>query len=251
MKLVAQVFVAFVLIIFFDLRIQSLYGILGIYTLPLPLSYAVTVFTIVVIVNSFNLIDGLDGLAGTIAAIAFFSYGVWFFVAGDLLFSTLSFGMLGGLLAFLLFNWEPSQIFMGDSGALVVGLLLAIITIHFINFNFSLPENLYFRYEASVGAGMCFIIVPLIDTLRVFIIRLSRRQSPFTPDKSHIHHSIMRLGLSHSRTVIVLGGTQALFIALAIIFRNHSDNYFLPGIVMLGATLSMTLDRIIRSRVNA
>jgi UDP-N-acetylmuramyl pentapeptide phosphotransferase/UDP-N-acetylglucosamine-1-phosphate transferase len=249
MKLAVQIFVAVVLIIFFDLKIQSLYGLFDFYTLPSWLGYTITIFTIIVIVNSLNLIDGLDGLAGTISSIALFTYGVWFYLADDLLFSTISFAMLGGVVAFLRFNWEPSQIFMGDSGALVVGLVLAILTIHFINYNYSLPDSHLYRYEASVGTGISFIVVPLIDTLRVFIIRLSRRQSPFTPDKNHIHHTLMRLGLSHSETTLILGGVQALFIVLAILFRHTHDNYILPGIIAIGIVLSIVLDRAIRSKV--
>ena len=249
-KLAAQVFIALILVIYFDLRFHSLFGLFGIHSIPEYVSYALSVLTIVVIVNSFNLIDGLDGLAGTIGSITLITYGIWFHLAGDSLYSLISFSMLGGMLAFLIFNWEPTEIFMGDSGALVVGLLLAIITIHFIEFNYSLPANHLYRYEGSVGTGICFVAVPLIDTLRILIIRILRRQSPFTPDKGHVHHTITRLGLSHSETTLVLVGAQALFIVLSIIFRQTNDHYLILGAITLGAILVLILHRAIHSRVN-
>lgn len=251
MKLIAQAFVALILIVFFDLRIYSLYGILGIYTIPTYASYAATILTVIVIVNSFNLIDGLDGLAGTLATVSLFSFGVWFYLAGDLTFSTLSFALLGGLLAFLLYNWEPSQIFMGDSGAQVIGLLVAIVTIHFINYNYALPGDSEFRFQGSVGTGICFIVVPLVDTLRVFLLRILRGQSPFTPDKSHVHHCILRLGASHARTTVILSAIQLLFILAAIALSRVPDNYLVLIIALVGTVLSLILDRLIRARVDA
>ena len=129
---------------------------MGIYEIPLIVSYVITLFTIVVITNSFNLIDGLDGLAGTIASIALAAFGVSFFLAGDIIFATLSFCMLGGIVAFLFFNWEPSEIFMGDTGALVIGLMLAINAIHFIDFHFNLPVDHPHRFGSFISAAVLF-----------------------------------------------------------------------------------------------
>src|SRR5688572_21651994 len=123
-KLMGQIMAASLLIFLFDLRIKSFYGLFGVHELPDIISYAMTYFTIIVITNSFNLIDGLDGLAGTIACLALIAFGVSFFLAGDMIFAILSFCMLGAVLAFLFFNWEPSEIFMGDTGALVIGMML-------------------------------------------------------------------------------------------------------------------------------
>ena len=106
---------------------------------------------------------------------------------------------------------------MGDTGALVVGMMLAITAIHFINYNYNLPVDHTARFTGSVAPAICMIIVPLVDTMRIFVLRLARKQSPFTPDKSHIHHSIMRLGFSHSKTALLLGAVQVLYISLVIL----------------------------------
>lgn len=250
MKIIGQIIAALLLIMLFDLRLKSMYGILGIYDIPVYVSYTITLFTIIVITNSFNLIDGLDGLAGTIASTALLAFGVFFFLAGDTTYSILSFCMLGAVAAFLFFNWEPSEIFMGDTGALIIGLMLSILAIHFIDFQFNLPAGHPYRFKAGVSGAVCFIIIPLADTLRIFILRLTRRQSPFTPDKSHVHHGIMRLGFSHSKTTLLLVFIQLVFISIAFFGRHINDNYMLLGILLLGATLSVILDRTIQNRVS-
>src|SRR5690606_24031299 len=122
---VGQILVAIIIIILLDLRLSSSYCLYGVEELPLLVSYILTLFTIIVITNSFNLIDGLDGLAGSIAIIALIAYGIWFYLVDDTVYSILSFSMAGAILAFLIFNWEPSEIFMGDTGALVIGMMLS------------------------------------------------------------------------------------------------------------------------------
>src|SRR5690606_32018021 len=213
--------------------------------LPILVSYVITLLTIIVITNSFNLIDGLDGLAGSIAIIALVAYGVWFYLVDDTVYSILSFSMAGAILAFLIFNWEPSEIFMGDTGALVIGMMLSILTIHFIDFNHNLPETSPFRFTASIATAACFIIIPLVDTCRIVILRLYKRQSPFAPDKSHIHHAIMRLGMTHSQTTVILGTIQVLFIVLAVVLRYVGDAYLIAGILALAVIFSIFLDRLI------
>ncbi len=248
-KLMGQIMSASLVIFLFDLRIKSFYGLFGIEELSEFASIALTFFTIIVITNSFNLIDGLDGLAGTIAIIALLAFGIWFFLAQDYIFSILSFAMLGSIFAFLIFNWEPSEVFMGDTGALVIGMTLAILAIHFIDFNDNLPSDSPFKFKASIGTAACFIIVPLVDTLRIIILRLSKRQSPFKPDKSHIHHAIMRLGMSHAQTTIILAILQLIFIALSVIFNGFSDFELIIGVVAISVILSFILDRLIIGRL--
>jgi UDP-N-acetylmuramyl pentapeptide phosphotransferase/UDP-N-acetylglucosamine-1-phosphate transferase len=249
LKLLGQVLAAGILIFLFDLRLKSFYGFLGIDDVPLLVSYLITLFTMVVITNSFNLIDGLDGLAGFIAAIALLAFGTWFFLAGDTTYAILAFGMMGSITAFLVFNWEPSEVFMGDTGALVIGMTLAIFAIHFIDYNFNLPASHPYRFTGSIAPAIGILIVPLTDTLRIFLIRVTRRQSPFTPDKSHVHHSIMRLGLSHKGTTLVLGLFQCLFIGTCLLLGNRSDNVVIPLLVIASILLSILLNRLIQNRV--
>jgi len=250
LKLVGQILVASLLIFFFDLRLHSLYGIFGITELSDWASYLHTLGTIIIITNSFVLIDSLDGLAGSIAIIAFFSFGTWFYLADNNVYAILAYTMLGAVLAFLIFNWEPSEVFMGDTGALVIGMLLAVMTIHFINVNYGLPAESPYKFLSSIGTAACFIIIPLVDTLRIIILRTVKGKSPFKPDKSHIHHAIMRLGKTHSQTTLILGGVQLFYIALAMVLHNLSERYVLLAVVALSVGLSITLDRLILRRLD-
>jgi UDP-GlcNAc:undecaprenyl-phosphate/decaprenyl-phosphate GlcNAc-1-phosphate transferase len=248
-KLIGQIMAACLLIFLFDLRLKSLYGLFGVYDLPMAVSYTLTIFTIIAITNSFNLIDGLDGLAGSIAIIALLAFGTWFYLVGDEVFAIFSFTMLGAIFAFLIFNWEPSEVFMGDTGALVIGMMLAILAIHFIDLNYNLPTGAPYKFSASIATAGCFIMIPLVDTSRIIILRLIKRQSPFKPDKSHIHHAIMRLGKSHSQTTLILAATQLLFVGIGVLLKPFSEIIVLSSIIGISIILSVILDRMILKKL--
>ena len=248
-KLFGQI-VAILILLFSPIYIHSLYGFAGINEIPIVVGQLITLFVIIIITNSFNLIDGLDGLAGSIGVVALLAFGAWFFLAEEYIFSLLCFVMIGGILAFLIFNWEPSEIFMGDTGAMVIGMLLSILIIRFMNCNYALPDNNPIKFTATIASAACFIIVPLCDTLRIIILRISKGQSPFKPDKSHIHHAIMRLGVTHSTTSIILATINALFIFGAYVFRRYSEKYVLVGVVLFAFISIFLLDRLIINRLS-
>lgn len=250
-KLSGQVLAAAFLLTLLDLRLHSFYGLLGIEEWPIMISYVVTIFTIIVITNSFNLIDGLDGLAGSIGLVSMLTFGIWYYLVGDTFFSILCFAMSGAIIAFLIFNWEPSEIFMGDTGSMVIGLLLAMLVIRFINLNYNLHEDNPYRFDSTITSALCIILVPLYDTLRIVLLRLSKKQSPFKADKTHIHHLIMRLGMTHSRTTRILTVVQVLYILLAIFSRNLGDRVMLPVVGVLSVSLSLLLDRQISKRLSS
>jgi UDP-N-acetylmuramyl pentapeptide phosphotransferase/UDP-N-acetylglucosamine-1-phosphate transferase len=248
-KLFGQI-IAVAVLLFSSIHIQSLYGFLGITQIPSLVGYLLTFFVIIVITNAFNLIDGLDGLAGSVSICSMLAFGVWFYLAGDYTYALFCFAMIGGTLSFLVFNWEPSEIFMGDTGAMVVGALLSVLTIRFMNLNYELPVQHVAKFSGSISTAACFIIVPLCDTLRIVILRVSKGQSPFTPDKSHIHHAIIRLGKSHSESAIILTIVNLVFILLAICLKKVSDNYLVFGVIAFSALLSFFLDRLILKKLS-
>lgn len=120
-KLFGHMIVGYILVVMGGIRIQSLHGIFGIYELPVEFSIAFSFFVYVVLVNAFNLIDGVDGLAGGIGLIASLAYGIWLYWAGDVALALLAFVLSGALVGFLVFNYHPARIFMGDSGSLIIG----------------------------------------------------------------------------------------------------------------------------------
>ena len=249
-KLYGQI-VAVIILLFSSIQVGSFYGFLGIGEIHPIIAYPLTAFIIILITNSFNLIDGLDGLAASVGIVALTSFGIWFFLADDFMFSLFSFSMVGGILAFTVYNWEPSEIFMGDTGAMVIGMMLAVLAIHFTAINDNLPVDDPIKFKATIAGAVSFVIIPLCDTLRIIILRVSRGQSPFTPDKSHIHHAIMRLGMTHSQTAIILATVNVLFILGVFVFRNFQDEFVLVGIFLTALALSLIVDRLIIRKVSA
>jgi UDP-N-acetylmuramyl pentapeptide phosphotransferase/UDP-N-acetylglucosamine-1-phosphate transferase len=249
-KLFGQI-VAVIILLFSDIIIGSLYGLFGIQELPLFLAYMLSGFTIIIVTNSFNLIDGLDGLAGSVGLAALSAFGLWFYWVGDYMFGLFSFAMIGGILAFLVFNWEPSEIFMGDTGAMVVGMLLAVLAIRFMQVNHNLPEIHPAKFLATIASATAIIIIPICDTLRIIILRLIKGQSPFRPDKSHVHHAIMRLGMTHSQTALILAFVNLIFIGGAFLLRDFGDIIVLPILIITALVLSILLDRLILNRLSA
>ncbi len=134
---------------------------------------------------------------------------------------------------------------MGDTGALLVGFVLSITAIYFIEYNHNLDTTSPFKFSASVATAISFLIMPLFDTLRVFISRALRKKSPFAPDKTHIHHFLMRLGLKHSGSVIVMVLVNFMFICIAILAMDYEDNVVLPVVVLIALALSLLIDYLI------
>ncbi len=202
-------------IFLFGLQLTGLFGLAGVEALPYYVGAFLTVLGILFITNSFNLIDGIDGLAAVVGLVSILFFGIWFnFVdLANMAILTLTFG--GALLAFLFYNWEPSRIFMGDMGALTLGFFISFVAVIFINHNNLLELGNEYRFEAPISTSICVLIVPMFDASRVFVSRIIRGQGPFTPDKTHIHHILVRLGLSHAESVMLLLGINLSFVALA------------------------------------
>lgn len=218
-------------------------------TLPQLLSYVLTLFTVIIITNSLNLIDGIDGLAATFSFVACIFFGSWFYFTDHFPYALICLSLAGAILAFLFQNWEPSNIFMGDTGSLVIGTLLSVLTIVFINQNHDMPKEHPLRFNSSIITAVCALIIPLADTTRILIVRISKGISPFEADKRHIHHALVRLGLSHRQTVCILTLAHLLMLGLAIIFRDERE-WLLLGVVLLTTiALCLVLDRLILKTV--
>jgi UDP-GlcNAc:undecaprenyl-phosphate/decaprenyl-phosphate GlcNAc-1-phosphate transferase len=249
-KLVGQVVAGSLVFFLLHVQIKSTYGLFSDIEFNTLTSYLITVFTIVIITNSFNLIDGIDGLAGAFSAICLIFFGTWFYLLGQTNYAVLCFSLTGAVIAFLVFNWEPSKIFMGDTGALLIGMMLSILTIRFLNTNEALPANSHYKFTASVATALAIIIIPVLDTSRIIIIRLSKGVSPMKADKRHIHHYLVRLGLRHQQAVFILLGIHLLYIALVLVFSNSGNAFLLPIMLILSVVLSFLLDGYFLKRIS-
>jgi UDP-GlcNAc:undecaprenyl-phosphate GlcNAc-1-phosphate transferase len=200
-KVLGQLLVASLLTAKARLLITDLQGLAGFFAINPVVGYALTFFTILLVINSFNLIDGIDGLAASLGLISSFAFGLFFYINANEPYAILGFAMAGSLLAFLMFNFPPARIFMGDSGSMLIGLVNAILLIKFIETGSTAKS---FPVASSIAVGLGILLIPLLDVLRVFIIRLTKGVSPFAPDRNHVHHLLLNKGFSHTKVTISL-----------------------------------------------
>lgn len=243
-KLAGQLVAVILVVVAGDIRIKDFHGFLGVYEIPLLISYGFSFFVLLALTNAFNLIDGLDGLAGTIASISLALLGSWFYVQGLESYAVLSFSLLGGIFAFMVFNWHPAKIFMGDTGSLTLGFALGSLVVAFMENNAALPQNAFLKIEPAFTAGIVLMIYPLYDMARVFTRRISQGKHPMTADKSHVHHFLMRMGLKHNEVALCLGFLQLSLILLVFILSDFSDNIVLPLLTVIVLFLGYRLDKI-------
>lgn len=195
-----------------EFRINNFYGILGLYSISSIYSIIFSIFVYIVVINAYNLIDGIDGLALTFSIFAIFMLSIGY---NDISQPMTNYGMLliSILLPFYFFNFSKKyKMFLGDTGSIFLGMTIVLMVGYFLNSNH--PVVVPFRMNRAVFAlvALCY---PLLDTLRVFILRVTKGLSPFTADRNHIHHKLLNIGFSHYSTTISL-----LVFNLLILFVN-------------------------------
>ena len=189
----------------------------GVIRFPGFVAVGFTVFWIVGMINSINWIDGLDGLSSGVVIIAAVTLGLISLSTrvNQPLIAVLCFVLAGSLLGFLRWNFHPAKIFIGTSGVQFVGYTLAVLSI---------------LGTAKVAVALLVLGVPIIDTFWIIVRRLSQRRSPFSPDRQHIHHRLLDLGLSHRQTVLLIYGLCAALAVLALILTGASQLYAFLGV---------------------
>ncbi|MBS1510678.1 MAG: undecaprenyl/decaprenyl-phosphate alpha-N-acetylglucosaminyl 1-phosphate transferase [Bacteroidetes bacterium] len=231
-KFIGQLVAAGIIIKFGGIVLNDMHGFLGIHEIPRVASIILTIFTIIVITNSFNLIDGVDGLAGSLGVLTTLVFGVYFYFAGQLTYAVMALALTGSIIAFLIYNFSPAKIFMGDTGSLLLGLINSILVIKFINIAGNSASNFYL--ESAPAIGFSILMIPLFDTLRVFTLRILDRRSPFSPDRTHVHHFLLDLGFTHRMITFTCVSANMVFIALAYFLRNLGTTSVI-GILLVSA----------------
>lgn len=243
-KFIGQFICGIIICWFGDIRITSFGGVFGISELPTEFSIIFSILTFMVIVNSFNLIDGIDCLCGTIGFIVTAAFGAWFYKAGFFQPLILALALMGSLLAFLRFNITPAKIFMGDTGSLLIGLVVSVLALKFISLNHIAPT--INRLPAAPVLAIGILIIPLYDLLRVFSVRIIRKKSPFHPDRIHVHHKLLDLGLTHMQATSILGLINILFIVFIFIFQNLGLTTLLICIFIIATILTLILSFLVK-----
>ena len=197
----------------------------GVVRFPGIIAVGFTIFWIMGMINSINWIDGLDGLSSGVSIIAAVTLGLISLSTrvNQPLIAVLCFILAGSLLGFLRWNFHPARIFTGTSGVMFVGYTLAVLSI---------------LGTAKVAVALLVLGVPIIDTFWIIVRRISQRRSPFTPDRQHIHHRLLDLGLSHRQTVLLIYGVCAALAVLSLVLTGASLLYtFLVVFIAAGLVL--------------
>lgn len=239
-KLVGEVLAAAILVFKSNVKLTSFYGIFGIGELPEFLSIVLSIFTILVIINAFNLIDGINGLSASIGTLIALTLGTWFFLIDRIELSIVAYSLAGSAIAFLKYNITPARIFMGDTGSLLVGLIASILSIKFIELHKEIPNHPY-AFNAVPAVAVGIMILPLFDTLRVFMTRAAKGKSPFSPDRTHIHHLLIDFGLTHMQATSALVAVNLFFIMLVYFLQDIGSLNLLILILLLATILSTGL----------
>ncbi|MFN3951342.1 MAG: MraY family glycosyltransferase [Thermaurantimonas sp.] len=221
-KLLGQLVASAIVSIHGGVRIKSIYGIFGIFEIPYFASIILTIFIFLFLINAFNFIDGINGLTAGIGIIASLTFSWWFWVMNEPLFLLLSICTFGALLAFIIYNFK-GKIFMGDSGSMVVGFLMTVLTVYFIKVSEDYQPNIFYNISAVVYA-LAVMIIPVYDTIRIVFIRIFIHQkSPFRADRNHIHHMLVDIGMKHHQAAFLLYVYNIFIIFLA---------WYLNGIIL-------------------
>lgn len=207
-KFLGQTIAAAIVIFFGDIQISAINlpfdGVLDFGYLSIPL----TLIWIVGITNAINLIDGLDGLAAGVSTTALLTLAAMAFIMNDSFVVMMALILACSAIGFLFYNFHPAKIFMGDTGALFLGFIISVLAL--LGF-----KNVTF---VSLVIPIIMLGVPISDTFFAIVRRLLNKQPPFQPDKSHLHHRLLKIGFTHRQTVLIIYGIAAMFGLAAIIF---------------------------------
>jgi len=248
-KLIGQILAAATIVVLADIRINDFYGLFGINQIHYIPSVLITIFVFLVILNGFNLIDGIDGLASGVGIVSSSVLGIWFWITGSIGYAILSFSLAGSLSAFFYFNvfGKVNKLFLGDTGSLVIGFIISVLTIRFLQLDLNGNGIGYIQSAPAVAIGI--LIIPLFDTLRVFILRLLQGKSPFVADRQHIHHRLLQLGNTHLQATLILLSVNLLFMVLTYLLQGIG--VFWLTILILGLASLMSYFLVISAKRKA
>lgn len=247
-KLLGQIVAALIVILPGGIRVTSFHHAFGIDEISVIPSILFTLFLLLVLINGFNLIDGIDGLSSGIGIIASVAYGIWFILTRHITYGVLSIALAGALAAFFPFNvfGKKNKIFLGDAGSLITGLSVSVLTVKFLETELTAPGKL--RFEAAPSIAFALLIIPLFDTMRIFVLRLWNGQSPFKADHNHIHHSLLSLGLSHMSVTLVMVSFSILFVLISLLLQGLGNVLSIIILILLAFLLSCIPELIMRNK---
>ena len=206
MKSLGQLISIGLLMFHAELRITSFYGFMGIYEIHPLISVLLSLFILIGLINAYNLIDGIDGMASIIGIVVATSLGLLFFNLKMHFYLAVCVALVAMLFSFLRYNFSSSKkIFMGDTGSLLIGLVLGVLTMRLLSLGYEPVSAIAISRSEIPLLLLCILIIPAFDISRVIFIRLSNNLPVFSPDRNHIHHVLIDAGLTHKKASITVG----------------------------------------------
>lgn len=246
-KAIGQFLAASLIVLAGDIKIACCYEMAIPTGVPYIISVVVSVLVIVALINSINFIDGIDGLASGVGILVSSILGAWFIASGHISYSVMCFSLSGALIAFLYFNvWSNKhKIFLGDTGSMLIGFLLAVFVIRFLELNADYNQPVRLNSAASMALALLFI--PIFDSLRVMIVRVRNGKSIFKADNNHIHHMVLQLSNSHIKATSTLLAVNLLLIVLTLLLQGIGNYLLIAILVSMGVLFSFVLGLKIRN----
>jgi len=256
-KLAVQLLASGITIYLVDIRITSLYGLAGIETLPTGISYCLTIIACTLFINAFNFIDGIDGLACMLAILYACLTGVLYSPHHEAL-ALICFVLAGATFGLLAYNFSPAKIYMGDTGSMLLGFTLFILTLLFLKLN--IQDEAFYNtppgkaasplLHSAAGAFMIFVSIlflPVFDAIRVFIVRISMGRSPLRADRNHLHYYLLDAGFSHSWATFVILGINILLIGATFLLQDTHPLFNLFCMIVI-ASAALAFIYVLRRR---
>ena len=209
-------------------ELSDLHGMLFIHTMPSWISIPLTIFVTVFIINAINLIDGIDGLASGLCSIAFLFYGLTFIWFHQYLYAMLAFATLGVLIPFYYYNVfgkaeKGRKIFMGDTGSLTIGIMLCFLSMQVSHLSATTSPHHFNPFVMAFAP----LLVPCFDVVRVYLHRVRNGKNPFLPDKNHIHHKLLAIGMRQRTAMVTIVLSSIVLTFLNILFSAYINSSLL------------------------
>lgn len=221
--------------------INNFYGIFGIHEIPGFVGIPLTVFLVVFITNAINLIDGIDGLASSLSSVALMILGFLFYKQNLWAYSMLAVAMLGVLVPFFYYNvfGRSEKIFMGDTGSLTLGYFLSFLSIKYAMYS---PDIAAYS-DGAILISFSVLMIPMFDVVRVVLLRIRKRKNIFQPDRNHLHHKFLAMGISHRKAMILILVWACLFAVCNIVLVSHVNiNMLFIGDIIVWTLMNVFFD---------
>ena len=223
-KFVIEIVVVTILVILNNYPVNDLHGLWGVHEFSPWVAWPLTIVGCVGIINAINMIDGIDGLSSGICIMIFTIYSWWFFITEDFVRAALGVSIVGGLIPFFIMNvfGNKSKMFIGDAGTLMLGIAICDLVLAMLTHDAPETKRLIKPGFSRLAFALAVLAIPVFDTVRVMFGRISRGESPFTPDKTHLHHAFIEYGFHHLETSLMeIILNMLIILVFAVIYFSH------------------------------